>query len=138
MTPNKRRHKTLELSSKLTPQGLRKASTDAERKLWALLRSRHLAGWKFRRQAPIDHYIVDFVCFDARLIIEVDGGHHQEQVAYDEVRTDYLKNQGFRVLRFWNNQALKEIDPVQEAILAELGAFPGASTSGSRDNGDIG
>ena len=77
-------------------------------------------GWKFRRQAPIDHYIVDFVCFDARLIIEVDGGHHQEQVAYDEVRTDYLKNQGFRVLRFWNKQVLGETESVRETILVAL------------------
>ena len=108
-------------------QELRRESTDAERTLWVLLRSRRFDGWKFRRQVPVGHYIVDFVCFDARLIIEVDGGHHQEQVKYDEERTRWLTGEDFRVLRFWNNQVLAEIEPVQEAILVELGLSNGAT-----------
>ena len=105
---------------KQTPQRLRKASTDAERKLWGVLRSRGLGDWKFRRQAPIDHYTVDFLCFDARLIVEVDGGHHQEQVAHDEERAKWLESQGFSVLRFWNNEVLTETQSVLESILVRL------------------
>ena len=108
------------MDRKFRAQSLRRTSTDAERKLWGVPRNRQLLGWKFRRQTPIGNYIVDFVCFDARLIIEVDGGHHQEQVAYDEVWTDYLKNHGFRVLRFWNNQVLDETESVRETILVAL------------------
>ena len=110
---------------KQTPQRLRKASTDAERKLWGVLRSRSLGDWKFRRQVPINHYIVDFLCFDARLIVEVDGGHHQEQVTYDEERTKWLESQGFSVLRFWNNEVLTETQSVLESILVRLETLRG-------------
>jgi len=71
---------------------------------------------KFRRQQTIDHYIVDFVCFEKRLIIEIDGGQHQEQADYDSVRTERLNQQGYRVLRFWNNEVFYEI----EGVLAEI------------------
>ncbi len=108
------------MNRKLRAQTLRKTSTEAENKLWGSLRNRRLRGWKFRRQAPIGNYIVDFVCLDAKLIIEVDGGHHQEQAGYDEERSKWLTCEGYRVLRFWNNQVLAEIEAVQEAILAEL------------------
>jgi very-short-patch-repair endonuclease len=84
-----------------TARRLRRDSTDAERALWRLLRARQLSDYKFRRQQPIDHYIVDFICFAHRLVIEVDGGQHGVNVAYDERRTMYLENHGFRVLRFW-------------------------------------
>ena len=110
------------MNHKLRAPSLRKTSTDAENKLWALLRNRQLLGWKFRRQAPIGNYIVDFVCLDAKLIIEVDGGHHQEQTAYDEERSQWLTSEGYRVLRFWNNQVLREFGAVQETILAGLEA----------------
>ena len=109
------------MNRKLRAQSLRKTSTDAENKLWGLLRSRQLDGWKFRRQAPIGNYIVDFVCLDAKVVVEVDGGHHQEQASYDEGRSKWLRCEGYRVLRFWNNQVLKEIESVQESILTELG-----------------
>jgi very-short-patch-repair endonuclease len=98
---------------------LRKNATDAERQLWRYLRKRQL-GVKFRQQQPLGHYIVDFVCFEKRLIIEIDGGQHQEQIVYDEIRTDWLKQQGYKVLRFWNNQVLYEIEAVLEAINAAL------------------
>ena len=77
-------------------------------------------GCKFRRQQPIGPYIVDFVCFEKRLIIEVDGGQHIQQVEDDNARTQWLRSQGFQVLRFWNNQVLKEIGGVQELILRKL------------------
>lgn len=103
---------------------LRREMTDAERLLWRRLRSKQL-GYGFRRQVPFGRYIVDFVCFDRRLVIEVDGGHHAEQVAYDTERTQWLESYGFRVLRFWNNDVLREIEGVLQAILAAL-RTPGA------------
>ncbi len=99
---------------------LRKNSTDTERALWRHLRLRQLGGYKFRRQQPIGQYIVDFECLDKRLIIELDGGQHSEQVDYDSARTAWLGAQGFRLLRFWNNQVLAEIDAVKALILRSL------------------
>ena len=93
--------------------------TDAERALWRLLRDRRLAGWRFRRQQPIDHYIADFVCFEARLIIEVDGGQHSES-DIDKVRDAHLQSQGFRILRFWNNDVLANGDGVYRTIMTAL------------------
>ncbi len=90
--------------------------------MWYLLRNRRLAGYKFRRQAPIGKYIVDFLCYERRLIIELDGGQHQEQADYDNERTRWLESKGFRVIRFWNNEMLQETDGVQEAILTALQA----------------
>ena len=99
---------------------LRSNPTDAERTLWKHLRLRQSNGHRFRRQAPIGPYIVDFVCFEKRLIVEVDGGHHSEQRAYDSQRTSWLESQGFRVLRFWNNQVLKEATAVVDVIAEAL------------------
>ena len=99
---------------------LRKTSTDTERALWRHLRLRQLGGYKFRRQQPIGQYIVDFVCLDKRLIIELDGGQHSERFDYDSARTAWLEVQGFRLLRFWNNQVLDEIDAVKAVILGSL------------------
>jgi len=99
---------------------LRKNPTEAESNLWRHLRHRQLGGHKFRRQQPIGSYIVDFVCFEKRLIIEVDGGQHSEQAAYNSKRTVWLETQGFRVLRFWNNQVLSELDAVKEMIYEAL------------------
>jgi very-short-patch-repair endonuclease len=97
-------------------RNLRKNLTDAERRLWASLKLRQFDGKKFRRQAPIGNYIVDFVCFESKLIIELDGGQHTTQVEYDEQRTTWLNSQGFHVLRFWNFQVLEESEAVLEAI----------------------
>ncbi|WP_266183543.1 endonuclease domain-containing protein [Dyella humicola] len=99
---------------------LRTTVTDAEQVLWFRIRDRRLQGWKFRRQHEIDQYIVDFACLDAALIVELDGGQHGEQVAYDEARTRKLQNMGYRVLRFWNNDVLKNLDSVLEVILEAL------------------
>jgi very-short-patch-repair endonuclease len=100
---------------------LRKNLTEAELTLWKHLRLRQFGGYKFRRQQPIGKYIVDFVCLEKRLIIEVDGGQHSEQVSYDLERSAWLEEQGFRVLRFWDNQVLKETEAVKEVIIGPLG-----------------
>ncbi len=100
---------------------LRKNPTEAEQVLWRHLRMRQLGGFKFRRQQPLGPYIVDFVSFEKALIIELDGGQHSEQVAYDSERTAWLATQGFRVLRFWNDQVLKQIEAVKEVISEALG-----------------
>jgi very-short-patch-repair endonuclease len=99
---------------------LRNNPTQAERLLWQHLRLRQLAGYKFRRQQPLGNYIVDFVCLEKRLAIEVDGGQHSTQVAYDEQRTAWLEEQGFRVLRFWDNEVIHNIEAVKEAIWQAL------------------
>ena len=98
---------------------LRKNSTDAERYLWYYLRA-HRLGYKFKRQVPIDCFVVDFVCYEERLIIELDGGQHQDAVEYDKQRTDALMQRGFRVLRFWNHDVLQNVTGVLEVILEAL------------------
>jgi very-short-patch-repair endonuclease len=95
---------------------LRQHQTDAEQRLWYHLRAKRFLGLKFKRQKPIGPYIVDFVCFDPALIIEVDGGQHMEQVEYDQRRDDFLRQRGFLVLRFWNNQVLTETAAVLDGI----------------------
>lgn len=98
---------------------LRREQTKAELELWMRLRGRRL-GVKFRRQHPIGAYIADFCCPERRLIIELDGGQHAVQARADKARTSYMENQGFRVLRFWNDQVLTDIDAVLEQIFSEL------------------
>jgi very-short-patch-repair endonuclease len=95
---------------------MRKNATECERLLWSQLRAHRLQGFKFKRQQPIGPYIVDFVCFEARCIIEADGGHHSEQAEYDAQRDNWLRSQGFTVLRFWNNDILSNTDGVVERI----------------------
>jgi very-short-patch-repair endonuclease len=111
---------------------LRKDMTDAERALWRLLRDRRMDGWRFRRQQPIDRYIVDFVCLEARLIIEVDGGQHSESET-DKARDAHLQSKGFHVLRFWNNDVLANADGVHRTIMTALArcAPDGATPSSS-------
>lgn len=98
---------------------LRKSSTDAERCLWKYVKNKKLSGLKFRRQAPIGKYIVDFVCFEKKIIIEIDGGQHGEDAAMinDKNRTKWLDGQGFKVLRFWNNDVLKNMAGILEEIV---------------------
>jgi very-short-patch-repair endonuclease len=96
---------------------LRRNQTDAERLLWFRLRDRRLGGLKFKRQMPVHQYVVDFCCSDARLIVELDGGQHAEQVA-DVARTKKLETLGYLVLRFWNNDVLSNIDGVLETIVS--------------------
>ena len=95
---------------------LRKNLTDAERKLWWKLRYRQVGGHRFRRQVPISRYIVDFACLSHRLLIEIDGSQHGENVAYDQARTRWLEARGYRVLRFWNGDVLQDMEGVLEAI----------------------
>jgi very-short-patch-repair endonuclease len=94
---------------------MRKAMTDAERKLWYILRDRRFNGYKFRRQAPIECYIVDFVCFDPPLIVELDGSQHADN-AYDHIRDVWLKDKGYPVLRFWNHNVFQEAQSVSDTI----------------------
>jgi len=95
---------------------LRNNMSDAEQALGHLLRGCQISGLKFRRQHPFDDFILDFVCLENKLVIEVDGGQHGQQAGYDEDRTQKLQAAGFRVLRFWNNEVLKEIELVKEKI----------------------
>jgi very-short-patch-repair endonuclease len=97
---------------------LRRNSTDAERLLWSKLRARRLGGWKFRRQHTIGPYIADFVCLERMLVVKADGGQHNEQA--DRVRSGYLRSQGYRVVRYWNHDILRNIDGVLESLLIAL------------------
>jgi len=101
-------------------RSLRRNSTNAEKLLWKHLRMRQIGDYKFRRQQPIGTYIVDLVCQDKKLIVELDGGQHSEQVDYDERRTAWLQSIGYRVLRFWNHEVLAAPEAVLAKILAEL------------------
>ncbi len=103
---------------------LRNNSTDSENYLWYFLRSRNLNGYKFKRQFIIGTYIVDFVCLHKKLIVELDGGQHEQTIRYDTKRDAYLKAEGYRVLRFWNTEVLTEIDEVLEVILDTLNGSP--------------
>ncbi|BBE50013.1 DNA cytosine-5-methyltransferase [Ferriphaselus amnicola] len=97
-------------------KSLRSNQTDTEQRLWYHLRAHRFMDLKFKRQKPLGRYVVDFVCLEARLVIELDGGQHMEQVGYDRVRDAWLKSQGFTVLRFWNNQLVNEMEAVLERI----------------------
>lgn len=100
---------------------LRQQSTDAERTLWFALRDRRLCGFKFVRQEAIESFIVDFVCRDRKLIVEVGGGQHSEN-AKDGIRDEALRAAGYKVLRFWNSDVLKNKNGVLQVIASELGA----------------
>ena len=97
---------------------LRSSQTEAERHLWRMLRRKNLEGWRFRRQVPLGPYIVDFCCLPLRLVIEADGGQHNGS-ASDLVRDDWLRSEGFRVLRFWNHEIAQNPEGVWCAIHQE-------------------
>ena len=99
---------------------LRQQMTEAESHLWHHLRRRNLGGHKFRRQHPMGSFIVDFVCIETRVVIELDGGQHADQAAYDRKRDAWLRQQGYSVIRFWNHEVLGETEAVLEAIWNEL------------------
>ena len=103
-------------------KGLRRKQSDAEQRLWIALRSRQLNGLKFRRQQPVGNYIVDFICLDEKLIIEVDGGHHNDVPAIekDKQRQTWLESEGFQVIRFWNNDVLENLEGVVFRIMEVL------------------
>ena len=100
-------------------KSMRSTQTEAEHRLWQILRAKRFAGFKFKRQLPIDHYIVDFACLGSRLIIEADGGQHAKN-SHDERRDAYLISQGFRILRFWNNEIFDNEDGALTRILEAL------------------
>jgi very-short-patch-repair endonuclease len=109
-------------------RAMRGAPTDSELRLWRLLRDRRLSGFKFRRQVPLGPYIVDFLCVGAKLIVEADGSQHAESPR-DKARDAYLASQGWKVLRFWNNEVLQNREGVLETILAHA-SRPSSGPSG--------
>ena len=114
---------------------LRIQDTPAERVLWSTLRRKQLDGVKFRRQQPIGTYVVDFVSFGKKLIIEIDGGQHSEEwiLSQDETRTAWLNSQGFRVMRFWNNEVLENLEGVLlriRAVVDTQSPSPSSSSPG--------
>jgi len=114
---------------------LRRTQTDAEQKLWYHLRAHRFLGRKFKRQKPIGRYVVDFVCLEEKLIIELDGGQHAENVEYDHVRDSWLRSEGYTVLHFWNNELMNEMEGVLECIrlaLSEDTLSPGPSPVNGR------
>jgi len=100
---------------------LRRDDTHAEAQLWNVLRARRLGGWKWKRQVPWGPYFLDFLCREAGLVVEVDGGQHADQIAYDQRRSAYLERAGLRVLRFWNSAVLTNRDGVCLTILEACG-----------------
>ena len=121
---------------RLTPvaRKLRRASTDAEAKLWRYLRNRRLDGAKFVRQFPIGPYVADFACRDLRLAIELDGGQHNDMV--DAPRTEVIEGFGYRIIRFWNNEVFENLEGVIDAIQRELAIARNTPLSGGRGLGE--
>jgi very-short-patch-repair endonuclease len=109
-----------------TARSLRKAMTRQEVKLWVRLRGLRALGHHFRRQSPLLPYVVDFECRRSRLIVEVDGGQHamDQNIRRDNARDEFLKDAGYRVLRFWNHEIDRELDAVLETIVQVLAANP--------------
>ena len=112
-------HKDVPPKTREFAKTLRGKATDAERKLWSILRAGRLDGRKFKRQVPLDGYILDFVCFEARLIVEADGSQHSESVR-DQIRDRHFEAAGYRTLRFWNNDILANPDGVARMIAEAL------------------
>jgi very-short-patch-repair endonuclease len=111
--------------SKARARNLRSNMTDAERHLWSKLRRKQIDGHRFRRQVPIGPYLIDFACLASRLLVEVDGGQHEVNADRDAARTRWLEARGYRVLRFWNNDVMGNVEGVLHAIQAALAeAYP--------------
>jgi adenine-specific DNA-methyltransferase len=108
------------VDAKAKARELRAGTTEAEALLWQQLRGRRFQGFKFRRQRPLGPYILDFVCLEAGLVIEIDGGQHSEQQAYDQARTARIETQGLNVIRFWNHEVMNETSAVLEKIWQTL------------------
>jgi very-short-patch-repair endonuclease len=100
---------------------LRRTNTQVEARIWEALRNRKLGGWKWKRQVPRGSYIVDFLCSEAKLVVELDGGQHAQQLAYDARRTAYLESLGYRVLRVWNHSVTEDASGVCDTILDACG-----------------
>ena len=110
---------------------LRQPQTPAEQRLWTAVRDRRLGGYKFRRQHPIDRFIVDFFCHECSLVIEVDGDSHVSQVEYDQARTEWLNDRGYTVIRFTNQDVHQRLSAVLQAIHEECQKLSGKSDSPS-------
>ena len=119
----------------LRAQELRTNATEAEKRLWRRLSRRQLCGCKFSRQMPVGPYICDFMCREARLVIEIDGGQHSVHSEKDRSGTRYIESEGYRVLRFWNNDAFGNMDGVLQAIAKTLEAPPPAAPPASGRGG---
>jgi len=116
-----------------TARDLRKRQTVAEGKLWYAIRNRQIDGFKFKRQVPRGPYVVDFLCLEAGLVVEVDGGQHAEaQSKRDDIRSSFLENEGLRVLRFWNNEVIGNVDGVLVSIRQALQESPAPSPGAAR------
>src|SRR5207245_8153996 len=102
-------------------RSLRRNMTEAECRIWQMLRLRRIDGYKFRRQVPLGRYVADFACHEARLIVEIDGGQHDRSSPLEAERTLFLQAEGYRVLRFWNNEVLQNLDGVRDVLARELG-----------------
>ncbi|MFZ3017205.1 MAG: endonuclease domain-containing protein [Gallionella sp.] len=116
---------------------LRTNQTGAEQRLWYHLRAHRFMGLKFKRQKPMGRYIVDFVCMERRLIIEIDGGQHAEQVEYDKRRDAWLRSQGYTVLRFWNNEVMQQLEGVLEQVRCALTLSPNPSPASGRGEQEV-
>ena len=112
-------HQSVRPQQRKNARAMRRIATDAEKKLWFLLRDRRLDGIKFRRQVPFGAYILDFVCFEQKIVIEVDGGQHSESES-DKLRDAQLEGEGFQVIRYWNNDVLKNPEGVLTDLLMRL------------------
>jgi very-short-patch-repair endonuclease len=117
---------------------LRSNMTDAEQRLWSALRRRQLDGLRFRRQMPLGRYIVDFSCYDARLVVELDGGQHGESETEDAARSAWLEDRGFRVLRFWNHEVFENLEGVLEVIRKTAASDPQMKNPLPLDGGGLG
>ena len=115
--------------TRLRARELRRTPTHIERLLWNRLRFWQIDGFKFRRQQPLGNYIADFVCFERRLIVEIDGGQHAAKKEYDAKRDSWLHDQGFIVLRFWNSDIVENMEGVLQSILDNLRSTPFLSPS---------
>src|SRR3989338_4631933 len=102
-------------------RSLRKRMTKAENRMWYYLRDRRLCGYKFVRQYVIGNYIVDFICREKNLIIEVDGGQHTTAMVYDEQRSEYLRSRGYQIVRVWNNEVFGNLEGVMQQVIDLLG-----------------
>ena len=116
-----------------TARNLRKRLTDTERFLWLQLRAGQVEGYKFRRQTPIGKYVVDFVCHEQRVIVEVDGGQHSENAEEDRIRDKWLGEQGYIILRFWDNEVLTNMEGVLEVIRDNCKSHPPLNPLPSRE-----
>jgi very-short-patch-repair endonuclease len=116
----------------LNAKTLRANQTEAEQRLWHHLRAHRFMDLKFKRQKPIGRYIVDFICVEQHLIIEIDGGQHAGQTEYDQRRDAWLRSQGYTVLRFWNHEVMQQLEGVLEQIRSTIALSPGPSPTSGR------